>query len=1591
MQSDHRIKLFSCVAFVAVSTLAQNALAQWTYRIATEPYIRNISTFASTPAAGSTTLIVSTLTDGMYKVIDTGSQATSTFQKINNGLPIVEVRTHTAIDVNTIYAGTDGAGLFKTIDGGANWSPLNGSGATALGCSNVRSFNFDTTVPRTLIVGTACRNNSGFYRSIDDGLTWSRLGNASLPDDVGVSALTRSGNTYFLASNNYGIFKSIDAGVNWAAANNGITVPSGSFFAFNIQFNGTAPNSLLTYVQGSGMYRSIDGGANWVPSNTGLPAGFAALGGISRESNLVLYVGLDKQGVYRTLDGGATWAPWGNTATHEIARFTRTVAVLTAGTTYYLGTFDGIEKTTNNAGSLNGVYMGDSGGRLNAITHDRDTPYIAYVTGDTLFRLGYIYGDCSAACGLLETGLTGTTIEGVAYQDQTTPAILYVTTSNRGIFKSTNAGASFSAINNGLPNMIGQISRLAIDANNPQFLYLGLSDAAGMFKSIDGGANWTAINTGLGSTDARSINTVTLDPNNSAIVYAATDAGLYKSIDSGATWVLTYSATDSGGSLLPVSAIRVRIGNSLELYMANNHANANGTLAASSGVHKSIDGGTTWNNILPSQAASQVRVLANGHIYAGISAISGNPAVWLSTNGGTSFTPYSGGLNGSDIRNFGVAADSSAVISLSLENGLYTHNVAGPPPTVALSAAIAEAPGVFTNVFFGYQTVNTTSASKAVTITNTSASTATIVDFGADNDSFAVQSHNCPLLLVAAASCTVNVTFTPNFQGFTSTVLVAAGPVSGVAVSLTGNGIANGQPALLVSNDPGMVPAYPGFYRQSNLREITFGTQAIGSSRTITVTLQNVGTATANISFSGFSAPMSVGGTCGATIPAGGSCQLSVTYAPTGAGVANQTLNINHNSPFPIQTPSYPFLLYGIAENPANDGSLIPAFGAATNPGGGGKAFVSFGPYGIESIDQQALQADGKILTLMTARNAVEDGTTVAGIARLNTDGSIDATWGTGGYVRLAPAGAANFFGGTSGLHARPDGTVIVAFASVNASTGTTLVVYRLLANGQIDSTFGTAGSTTIANLDFNRLEIYNDGRMLATGNADPLSNNKIGLVRLNANGTPDASFGAGGRVDLLVPDVIQLGQGQIRTRFAADEKIFVAYSYGSGSARDIALYKLTTSGAIDSTWGTAGRVNVAATSREDNVRNMRVQLDGKILLLSRTARIAGGGNFEWVLARLNADGSVDTAFGTAGVVTTTIGPITNLGGPLQVMADGKILVGGRRNCGGACLSGSDGVIARYNRDGSLDSAFGAGGIEEIVITANFESIGNLLIDTDGSIVAGGTVSQFDADRGSTIDNGFVVRVKNTVGAALVNLTVNIAGIGSVTSVPADINCGNVCVASFAPGTVTLTAATSGGSTFAGWTGGGCGVANPCVVTLAAATNVTATFTGGTATLLLSVQSRKVHGAGTFDLPIAGPFTVEPRVIGAGHKIVFQFNQTITLTGTAAASVGTASAALGGFGNDVIVTLTGVPDNRRATISLTDVNGNGTNATVTMGFLVGDVNSTQTVNASDISAVKARASASLTSQNFIYDLNLSGSINAQDTSAVKARSGLTLP
>jgi YVTN family beta-propeller protein len=170
-----------------------------------------------------------------------------------------------------------------------------------------------------------------------------------------------------------------------------------------------------------------------------------------------------------------------------------------------------------------------------------------------------------------------------------------------------------------------------------------------------------------------------------------------------------------------------------------------------------------------------------------------------------------------------------------------------------------------------------------------------------------------------------------------------------------------------------------------------------------------------------------------------------------------------------------------------------------------------------------------------------------------------------------------------------------------------------------------------------------------------------------------------------------------------------------------------------------------------------------------------------------------------------------------------------------------------------------------------------------------------------------------------------------------------------------------------------------------------------------SITSRKNHaGYGDCDVPIdktiasfADPVSVEPRAIGAGHLLLFRFNEAVNFAGTASVVDATGSPVgdaptVTMSGNEVQVTINGIPDNRRVRVGLAGVNAM-IDVSAYLGFLVGDINASRAINATDISGMKARSGQPLDAANCRFDLNASGAINAGDIAAVKARAGQVLP
>jgi len=239
-----------------------------------------------------------------------------------------------------------------------------------------------------------------------------------------------------------------------------------------------------------------------------------------------------------------------------------------------------------------------------------------------------------------------------------------------------------------------------------------------------------------------------------------------------------------------------------------------------------------------------------------------------------------------------------------------------------------------------------------------------------------------------------------------------------------------------------------------------------------------------------------------------------------------------------------------------------------------------------------------------------------------------------------------------------------------------------LMANaGDLDPTFGTNGIVTNANSAADAAALQSDGKIVVAGSI-PNSQNfqQGGLLRYTSNGVLDSSFGTGGKV------LIAAGSSEAGTAFAVaiqpDGKILTA----APASVYLTVFRFNTNGTLDNTFGTNGSVLITAAGILPTSGGIAVQSDGKIVIVSRD-----------IVARLLANGQFDSTFGSGGVAPT-VG--SNLGGnSVAILSNGQILIG------------SGNVTSLYTAaNGSLVTTFGINGQ-----TAGFpfDGVGGVVVTTD--------------------------------------------------------------------------------------------------------------------------------------------------------------------------------------------------------------------------------------------------------------------------------------
>jgi uncharacterized delta-60 repeat protein len=364
-----------------------------------------------------------------------------------------------------------------------------------------------------------------------------------------------------------------------------------------------------------------------------------------------------------------------------------------------------------------------------------------------------------------------------------------------------------------------------------------------------------------------------------------------------------------------------------------------------------------------------------------------------------------------------------------------------------------------------------------------------------------------------------------------------------------------------------------------------------------------------------------------------------------------------------------------------------------------------------------ALQADGRAIVTRYLRDSTTPNAVRIAVARLTQNGTLDTTFGGSGHRLIPWSGTGN--DAPLDVVVQSDGNIVVA----GTRSGVDFVALRLTSSGQLDTTFGGAGTgfaqvnvgaTATTDIAY-RVLLQNDGKILLGGT----TGSDIGLVRLNADGTLDASFDGDGKA---VINVAGADEG-LALGLQSDGKIIVGGSTSTGGD-DFTLVRLTSAGALDTSFDGDGRKTHSFGSLYDAIFGLVVEADGRIVVAGTATSLPTGGDV--AVARFLADGALDTSF-AGGVATSNHGLGSVAATRVIPLADGRMLVAGTLT--NSSLPSRFGIW-RLNRDGSLDATFGTGGF--LVTDAASSTATGFALRSDGKLLLldgfGNRIFRYTAD-----------------------------------------------------------------------------------------------------------------------------------------------------------------------------------------------------------------------------------------------------------------------
>jgi uncharacterized delta-60 repeat protein len=393
-------------------------------------------------------------------------------------------------------------------------------------------------------------------------------------------------------------------------------------------------------------------------------------------------------------------------------------------------------------------------------------------------------------------------------------------------------------------------------------------------------------------------------------------------------------------------------------------------------------------------------------------------------------------------------------------------------------------------------------------------------------------------------------------------------------------------------------------------------------------------------------------------------------------------------------------------------GNLDPTFGTA------GITYAHINPYTADTSNGMTLQTDGKIV--LVGRTNVDFSGAPPLIVRMNADGSLDHSFSGDGLDPLPPADAVGWYSGVAEL---PDGNLLAA-GTAEVAGNNQILLARYMPDGTLDPTFGTGGfviESTVGDKGL-ALAVDGNGRIIVAG-AGPRSSGSetLMIARFNSDGTPDSSFNGTGEQHVDLGPTYAAANSVI---VQADGKIVAAgRTSTSGGNFYFPVVRCNDDGSMDTTFNGTGIVTTATPSTSFQWIGQVAELpDGRLLAVG-TGGVGGSYHSTPTVLRYNSDGSPDTSLGGTGYVETSLTDNAAFYGvvPLpngQFVAAGGVGIPGGGNAIVVRYNADGSIDTSFGAGGTL---YGPGIVMTDMASNDNDGITSIALQPDGRIVGTGT------------------------------------------------------------------------------------------------------------------------------------------------------------------------------------------------------------------------------------------------------------------------------